>query len=164
MHSKNLLLLIMLACSSFMSGQTTTTMTDIGKVGNLHFSFAKSDTANAVSIMQNSPIGSRLVMFADTEIPEVVKMLNAFAEQTAKKPGGQTVTQYNTKSLLLSCSYFKDGTWLILVQNTIPVLDQTSEEIQRKTGIQVYHFVEIKPRQLDEVVKIFSKVLPPKPV
>lgn len=126
--------------------------------------FDLPDTVSMVSIVQNSPIGMRVVMFTEAEVPELVKMLNAFAVETGTKQVEQKAITYRTTNLLLSCSYFKDGSWLILVQNADPKFQQSSDAVQQKTGYAMYHFVEIKPRQLDDVVKLFSKVLPPKAI
>jgi hypothetical protein len=155
------IMFILLGCSQFGSGQTTTTVVELGKVGGLNFSFAKTDTVYTVSISQNKSYDIRAVVIPQSEIAEVVQTLNFFAAETANKVAGQTVITRTTKSLLLTCSYFKDSGWFVMIQNTDPAFEQTSEVIQRKTGYQVNHFVEIKPKQLPEVVKMFSKV-PPK--
>lgn len=145
------------------SGQTTTTMAELGKVGGLRFTLVKSDTANSLSISQNGNI-IRFVVVPEDEIAEVVRALNAFAIEVENKPQDQKQITYRTKSLLLNCGYFKYTGWLISIQNPDPALEQESEKIQNRSGIQVYNSVEIKPRQLPEVVKMFSKAFPSKGV
>lgn len=162
---KILLVFSCLSLSCLLSAQqlSKTTVTDLGSVGKLKFSIAKSDTVNVVSITQNGQ-DIRMVAIHQNEINEVVQTLNSFAGEIEKKADDKTVITYKTTGLLLSCSYFKATGWLIIIQNTDPALEQTSESIQRKTGYVIHHFVEIKPKQLQEVVKIFSKLLTPQAI
>lgn len=154
---KIVLLLSALQLSCVIYAQTTT-IADLGKVGKLRFSLAKTDTLNVVSITQNG-YATGMVFIQQNEISEVVQTLNTFIEQTGKKATGQTVVAHRTKDLLLTCSYIKSAGWLIMIQNTDPAFEQNSANTQRKTGYLINYFVEIKPDQLREVVKIFSKLI-----
>ena len=163
LYMKIFLMFILVCGQMFAYGQTTTTMSELGKIGNLRFSLVKSDTSNSISVSQNGNI-IKYVVVPEDEIAEVVRALNAFAVEVENKPPEQKQITYRTKSLLLNCGYFKYTGWLISIQNPDPALEQESEKIQSRSGIQVYNFVEIKPSQIPGVVKMFLKALPAKGV
>lgn len=130
-------------------------MADIGKVGNLRFSLAKSDTIDLLSITQ---AGGRNVTIPSSEFSEIELILDKFATEMEKKVNVTTVISDKTKTFFLSCSYFKQTGWSVMIQHADPAFQQAAEKIRQSTGYGVYYFVEIKPKQIAEVVKIFSKV------
>lgn len=160
---KIFLILILLPLSGYINCQTTT-LVELGKVGGLHFSLAKSDTINMVGISQNDPFSLRMIGVPESEVAEVVQILNSFAVETGQKPAEQKTITNRTKSLLLTCSYFKSKGWSVMIQHTDPAYDETAKEINEKTSFNVNHFVEIKPNEIPGVVKMFSKAFPAKGV
>jgi hypothetical protein len=151
---------IFLLCSSFMNAQNSkTTIKDMGKVGNMSFVVATSDTATMVGVMQSNILGLHMVSIPGAELAEVIQVLNTYSEEVAKKSTEQSVIQNRTASLLLHCSYFKNAGWTIMIQNMDPALEKTAEVAQRKTGYVQFYYIEIKPKQIKDVVKMFTKAL-----
>ena len=153
---------IMILISSIVYGQgitTKTTTKGIGKVGKLSFSLSKSvniqDTSIILSITQTQDF--RMVMIRKNEIDEVSKVLTSFKEETkTKNPSqGTTISHVTKDSVMLTCSYFKAEGWSIMVLN--PVFQKAA--LGANTNYQMNYFVEIKSKQIDEVIKMLTKVV-----
>lgn len=126
-------------------------MKEFGKVGDLRFTYATTDTTSMVVISKGGMYSAQMVMILGNELTQVADILKSFEAEIEKKSGEQVALTDKTASLLLSCSYIKNNGWMIMIQHSDPRFQKASE------GTGQNYFVEIKPKQINDVIKMITK-------
>lgn len=151
---KIITMIVFLLCSVLANGQTRkSTMSEIGKVGNLNFVLQKTDTGSVLMIMQPlATYGVSTVFIKQKEYQEIAGVLKMFKDETSvKNPAEGTFIEHMTKdSVALTCSYLKKASgWYIMVMN--PTIQRAAQAYRPSGGGN--YFVQIKTSQLEAVMK-----------
>lgn len=152
------LLILLIIGHTSVAQVTKTTTKEIGKVGKLTFSnvVTGSDTFNVITQSQSAIVGNpydiRVVNIKPTDLAGLIDALSSFKTEVEKKGEEGTSFNFDSKNgLLAHCLYTKIGGWSIMIQNDM-------KKIETGTAYQLNTFVEIKPKQLEDVIKLLRKI------